>query len=202
MKIAVILLLSLTLPLPFMGLLQDSYSYGLESTNNSVNKQTIVVTGPMPEIFRDEIVLRLDPIYPVDDETTVSSDFGYRLLSNCKKCSRYHQGIDYPASENNDKVYAIMDGVITRVEHKGGYGLHVYIDHVIYPDELVYSSIYAHLKSTSVTKSLSIGDKVVKGQHIGHIGQTGLATGPHLHFEIHKNGSYMNPDVFYARNSN
>lgn len=200
MKIAVTLLLSLTLPMSLMGLASDPYSYGLEHTNNSVDNQTIVVKGPVPEIVKDDVVLRLDPVYPVDDPDTVSSDYGYRLLSNCNKCSRNHQGVDYPESDLNKNVYSTMDGVVSQVQRSGQYGLHVIVEHVIYPDELVYSTIYAHLKSTTVTKSLSVGDKVAKGQQIGYIGQTGLATGPHLHFEVLRNGKNMDPEVFFAKN--
>lgn len=199
MRTAAILFLSLIAPMSFTGLMPNTYSYGLVSTNNSVDKQTIVVHGPMPEVIRDDIVLRLDPIYPVDDPNTVSSNYGYRSLSNCNKCSRYHNGVDYQQSPTNRNVYSIMDGRISQVKHQGEYGLHVIVQHVIYPDELVYSTIYAHLRQSSVTKSLSIGDKVEKGQLLGYIGQTGLATGPHLHFEVLRNGQNMDPNRFFAK---
>lgn len=199
MRIAAILLFSLIAPLPLMGLATDPYSYGLEP-NYSEDIQTIVVQGPVPEIVKDDIVLRLDPVYPVDDPSTMSSDYGYRLLSNCNKCSRHHQGVDYPESDLNKNVYSTMSGVISQVQRSGQYGIHVIVEHVIYPDELVYSTIYAHLKQSSVTKSLSVGDRVAKGQLLGYIGQTGLATGPHLHFEVLRNGKNMDPEVFFAKN--
>lgn len=197
MRIAVVLLLSLVLPLPLMGLLQDPYSYSLEISDTPT--QTFTAKGPEIALVRDDIVLKLDPVYPVDDPSTQSSDFGYRLLSNCNKCSRNHQGVDYPESDLNKKVYSTMPGVISQVQRSGQYGVHVIIEHTIYPDELAYTTLYAHLQVSSVTNSLSIGDKVDKGQLIGYIGQTGLATGPHLHFEVHKNGRVMDPDVFFGR---
>jgi murein DD-endopeptidase MepM/ murein hydrolase activator NlpD len=199
MKIAVTLLLCLVAPLPLMGLTPIPYSYGYESSDIA-NAQTFVVNGPAIEIVRDDIVLRLDPAYPVDDPSTQSSDYGYRLLSDCKRCSRHHQGVDYPLSDINKNVYSIMDGVVSQVQYSGGYGVHVIIEHVIYPNELVYSTIYAHLRQSTVTKSLSVGDRVAKGQLIGYIGSTGVSTGPHLHFEIHKNDNVLDPAVFFDKN--
>ena len=198
MRIAVTLLLAIVFPLPLMGLVKDPYSYGLEQPMEQ-KTQNITVSSPQIEIVKDDIILRLNPAYPVDDPTTQSSDYGYRLLSNCNNCSRNHQGVDYPESDVNKNVYSIMDGRISQVQYSGGYGVHVIIEHVIYPDELVYSTIYAHLKQSSVTKSLSVGDKVVKGQLLGYIGNTGVSTGPHLHFEVHKNGNVIDPAVFYDR---
>lgn len=197
MRIAVVLLFSLLLPLPFMGLAQDPYSYSLELSDSPV--QSFTVKGPEIELVRDDIVLKLDPVHPVDDPSTKSSHFGYRSLPNCNKCSENHQGVDYPKSDLNENVYSTMDGVISQVQKSGDYGVHVIIEHVIYPDELAYTTLYAHLQVSSVTNSLSIGDRVTKGQLIGYIGQTGLATGPHLHFEVHRNGKVMNPDVFFGR---
>jgi murein DD-endopeptidase MepM/ murein hydrolase activator NlpD len=197
MRIAVVLLFSLLFPLPFMGLAQDSYSYGLDIPDSPA--QRFVVNGPEIELVRDDIVLKLDPVHPVDDPSTKSSHFGYRSLSNCNKCSENHKGVDYPESDLNKNVYSTMSGVISQVQKSGQYGVHVIIEHVIYPDELTYTTLYAHLQVSSVTNSLSIGDRVSKGQLIGYIGQTGLATGPHLHFEVHKNGRIMDPDVFFGR---
>jgi murein DD-endopeptidase MepM/ murein hydrolase activator NlpD len=199
MKIAVTLLLSLVVPLPLMGLASIPYSYGYESSDIA-NVQTLVISGPGPEIVKDDIVLRLRPVYPVDDPSTQSSDYGYRLLSDCKRCSRHHQGVDYPLSDLNKNVYSIMDGVVSQVQHSGGYGVHVIIEHVIYPNKLVYSTIYAHLRQSTVTKSLSVGDIVTKGQLIGYIGSTGVSTGPHLHFEIHENDNVLDPAVFFEKN--
>ena len=201
MRIAVILLLALFAPLPFMGLVQSEYSYGLYIEGDPSPPQTMVVSSSKIEIIRDDIILKLDPIYPVDDPTTQSSDYGYRLVSNCNRCSRYHKGIDYPESDLNQEVYAIMDGRVIQVERSGEYGVHVILEHVIYPDELVYSTTYAHLKQSSVTNLLSIGDRVVKGDVLGYIGSTGLATGPHLHFEVHKNDKVMDPAVFFRRHA-
>jgi len=199
MRLAITLILFLTMPLALMGLVKDPYSAGYE-TNYSTNKQTIAVSGSEPKIVKDDIVLKLNPADPVDDPTLTSSEFGYRFLSNCPSCSRNHQGVDYPASEKNNEIYSVLSGVVTQVDYSGGYGLHVIIEHEIYP-ELVYETIYAHMRNNTVTKSLSIGDEVSKGQIIGHIGNTGISTGPHLHFEVIRNGKNLDPLEFFKLHS-
>lgn len=195
MRLAITLILFLTMPLALMGLVKDPHSGGYE-TNYSTNKQTIVVSGSEPKIVKDDIVLKLNPADPVDDPKLTSSEFGYRFLSNCSSCSRDHQGVDYPASEKNDEIYSVLSGVVTQVDYSGGYGLHVIVEHEIYP-ELVYEMIYAHMRNNTVTKSLSIGDEVSKGQIIGYIGNTGISTGPHLHFEVIRNGENLDPLDFF-----
>jgi murein DD-endopeptidase MepM/ murein hydrolase activator NlpD len=198
MRKAVVLLLALMLPLVSMGLMKDPYSYGFNETDREGTRAFVTPSYEQQQIIRDDVVLRLYPDYPVDDPSTVSSDYGYRFLSECSRCSTSHNGVDYPLSDLNNEVYAILDGTITRVEHKGEFGLHIYIEHFIY-EELVYTSVYAHLRPSDVTSSLSVGDEVVQGQHIAYIGNTGLSTGPHLHFEIHKNDTVLDPEKFFEK---
>ena len=200
MRKAIVLLLSLTLPLAAMGLVKPEEGYGWSEPDREGLQALVTADYDHPGILKDDIVLRLYPVYPVDDPNVVSSDFGYRLLSNCTQCSRNHQGIDFPLSDRNNEVYAILDGTITRLEYKGEYGLHIYISHVVHTGELGYTSIYAHLRPSNVTDSLSVGDQVYKGQHIGYIGSTGLSTGPHLHFEIHENDDVLDPEEFFDTN--
>lgn len=199
MRIAVVLLLSLTMPLSLMGLVKDPYSYGYEADYDR-DTQTVVTGSSGPEVIRDDIVLKLYPADPVDDPELISSDFGYRFLSSCLSCSRDHQGVDYPASEQNDEIYSTLSGVVTQVKYSSGYGLHVIIEHEVYP-ELVYEMIYAHMRPNNVTKLLSIGDEVSKGQLIGYIGNTGISTGPHLHFEVIRNGENLDPEQFFDSHS-
>ncbi|CUU01223.1 TPR repeat-containing protein [Candidatus Kryptobacter tengchongensis] len=95
---------------------------------------------------------------------------------------RKHLGVDIKAPAGA-LVYAIADGVVTWAWHDGGYGLKVMIDH----GSLV--TVYAHLSEISV----NYGQKVRKGQVIGKVGDTGNATGSHLHFEVIKDGKYVDP---------
>jgi hypothetical protein len=82
----------------------------------------------------------------------------------------------------------VASGKVTFAGRQGGYGNIVCIDH---PGP--YDTAYAHLER--VEKGLGQGDRVERGQVIGYVGSTGLATGPHLHFELHRDGEYINPLV-------
>lgn len=110
----------------------------------------------------------------------VSSAFGNRSRG-------YHTGIDYALSYGSP-IYASDGGTVTYSGWSGGYGYMIRINH-----GNGYETIYAHCSRLAV----SSGKKVAKGQVIAYVGSTGNSTGPHLHFEIRKNGSYMNPANYY-----
>ncbi len=99
---------------------------------------------------------------------------------------RPHQGTDFGAPKGN-RIYAASDGVITRKTfNKRGYGYYMIIKH----DER-RSTLYGHM--TRFEKGLQVGSRVKKGQVIGYVGATGLATGPHLHYELRVNNRQVNP---------
>ena len=86
-------------------------------------------------------------------------------------------------------VYATRGGtVITAVTSDSGYGIYVLIDH-----GGGYSSLYAHMS----VRYVNVGDTVQKGQMIGRVGSTGNSTGPHIHLEISKNGTLVDPMSFF-----
>jgi len=95
---------------------------------------------------------------------------------------RAHNGIDYAASRGTP-VRAIGGGRVKFNGKKGGYGKHVRVRH-----NGTYSSSYSHLSRIAVRK----GQVVTQGQIVGYVGSTGLATGPHLHFEFYVHGAYAN----------
>lgn len=104
------------------------------------------------------------------------SPFGYS--------SEFHLGVDL-ADRIGTPVYASAEGRIVHAVYDGsGYGRNVLIQH-----KFGYTTLYAHLNSTSVFA----GQYVAKGQHIGTLGETGRATGPHLHFEVRIDGKHINP---------
>ncbi|HHJ18170.1 MAG TPA: peptidase M23 [Gammaproteobacteria bacterium] len=98
---------------------------------------------------------------------------------------RAHKGVDYAASRGTP-VKATGNGKIVLRGKKGGYGKTVVIKH-----GSRYSTLYAHLNNYA--RGLRNGSRVQQGQIIGYVGSTGLATGPHLHYEFRVNGVHRNP---------
>ncbi|MFA5577766.1 MAG: M23 family metallopeptidase, partial [Tissierellaceae bacterium] len=110
---------------------------------------------------------------------TISSRYGMRR-------GRMHNGLDI-AAKTGTPINAADGGKVVFAGTKGTYGKMVEIDH-----GNGYKTRYAHCSSILV----KVGDKVYKGQHIANVGNTGNSTGPHLHFEVLKNGKNQNPANF------
>lgn len=112
---------------------------------------------------------------------TITSRFGKREATEI--VSANHAGIDIGVNEGTVFV-AAMEGTVTYVSTQGGYGNHVYIE----KDDV--TTLYAHCKTIYVKE----GDNISIGEQIGEVGQTGNATGPHLHFEVRKANRVVNPE--------
>ena len=97
---------------------------------------------------------------------------------------RHHAGIDL-ASAHGSEIRATADGVVTKAARNGGYGLYVALAH-----SGGVETSYGHMSRLNV----SAGQSVRRGQVIGYVGATGLATGPHLHYEVRVNGKPVNPE--------
>ncbi len=116
----------------------------------------------------------------------ISSDFGKRKQPFTGQIKN-HNGIDFAANEGT-KVYAVKNGkVITCVKNDPTFGNYIIISH----DNGKVTSVYAHLSKINV----KLYDEVKKGEVIGYVGQTGMATGPHLHFEIRQGGVPQDPNI-------
>ena len=100
---------------------------------------------------------------------------------------RMHDGIDI-ITDTGTPVYAVGNGVIDFVGRNKGYGLEVEINH-----GFGYRTVYAHLSKTKV----KVGQKVHRGDQIAKTGNTGLSTGPHLHYEVHHNGVKQDPQDYF-----
>ena len=98
---------------------------------------------------------------------------------------RSHKGVDYAAARGTP-VRAAGDGKISFLGPKGGYGKTIMIKH-----GATYTTVYAHL--SRYARGMSGGKSVKQDQVIGYVGSTGLATGPHLHYEFRVNGVHRNP---------
>lgn len=98
---------------------------------------------------------------------------------------RAHKGVDYAASRGTP-IKATSNGKIVHRGNKGGYGKTIIIQH-----GTKYSTLYAHM--SNYRKGLKQGSRVKQGQIIGYIGSSGLATGPHLHYEFRVDGVHRDP---------
>ncbi|HAT6978058.1 TPA: peptidoglycan DD-metalloendopeptidase family protein [Legionella pneumophila] len=115
----------------------------------------------------------------------ISSTFALSRYHPILHYRRAHKGIDL-AAPIGTPIHATGDGVITIIDRHNGYGNMIKIKH-----DKTYSTVYGHL--LKFQKGLSKGSKVKRGQVIGYVGQTGLATGPHCHYELHVNNQPRNP---------
>lgn len=120
--------------------------------------------------------------WPAPGYTRITSPFGYRIHPILKTKKR-HTGIDIGISSGKN-VVAAADGTVIHSDWLGGYGKVIMIDH---GGGIV--TLYAHNSSLVVGE----GTKVKKGDVVSKAGSTGMSTGPHLHFEVRKNGEYVDP---------
>lgn len=115
----------------------------------------------------------------------ISSGYSLARVNPITRQISPHRGIDYAAPAGTPAV-SVGDGTVIQAGWNGYYGLSVTVRH-----NETYTSRYGHFQS--LAKGVKVGAKVTQGQVVGYVGSTGLATGPHLHYEIHKFGSLVNP---------
>jgi hypothetical protein len=115
----------------------------------------------------------------------VSSAYSDARLHPVLGYNRAHRGIDY-ASPMGTEIYAVGDGTLIIRGWSGGYGNLVRVRHAN-----GYETGYGHM--SGFASGQSVGSYVNQGEIIGYVGTTGLSTGPHVHFEMKRNGSYVNP---------
>ena len=118
------------------------------------------------------------------DVVRITSKFGMRRHP-VLGYSKMHKGIDFAAATGTP-IFAAGDGVVAKLSKQRGYGNYVQIKH-----NSQYATAYAHM--SRYAKGLKQGDKVRQGEVIGYVGATGMATGPHLHYEILVAGKQINP---------
>lgn len=129
-------------------------------------------------------------IQPVDnaDLSRTASGFGWRMHP-IYRTKRFHEGIDFTAPIGT-LVRATGDGIVSKIEGVGAQGSKIEIDH-----GNGYKTVYAHLDKMNVRT----GQNIERGNIIGTVGNTGMSTAPHLHYEVHKNGKPVNPiNYFYG----
>jgi len=118
------------------------------------------------------------------DGARLSSGFGMRFHP-VLGYSRMHRGVDFAAPVGTP-IYAAGDGTVAFAGRFSGYGNYVKIKH-----DSAYQTAYGHMNAFA--NNIRVGAKVRQGQVIGYVGRTGIATGPHLHYEIYVNSDQVNP---------
>jgi len=141
---------------------------------------------------KDKLLAAIPAIQPVRNENLKSmvSGFGYRT-DPFTKARKMHEGMDF-TSKTGTPIYATGDGVVERADNTAsGFGNHIVIRH-----GFGYETLYAHLSKYKCRA----GQRIKRGDIIGYVGSTGRSEGPHLHYEVHKNGKVVNPLNFYYGN--
>src|SRR5574343_489662 len=138
---------------------------------------------------KEKLIAAIPSIQPISNRNLnrVASGFGYRI-DPIYKDRRLHAGLDFTAPIGTP-IYAAADGVIKDAGfNTGGYGNRVVVNH-----GFGYETLYAHM----VRIKARVGTRVKRGEVIGYVGTSGKSTGPHLHYEVHKNGTQLDPIYFF-----
>ena len=137
---------------------------------------------------KDANLSSMPVLKPVADKyvNRLASGYGTRFHP-ILKVNKMHKGLDFAASTGTP-IYATGDGSVKVSEFNSGYGNMVVLKH-----GNGYESLYAHMSRSKVRN----GQKVKRGDVIGYVGSTGLSTGAHLHYEIHKNGETVDPVMYF-----
>jgi len=177
----------------------DNSKMVIDVTKNMdvLSKQLYVQSKSLDEIVKlaedkEGLLAAMPAIQPVkkEDLTRMASGYGWRS-DPFTKARKKHWGMDFTAPRGT-AIYATGDGVVKRADQRSsGYGKHVRIDH-----GFGFITLYAHMSKYNVKK----GQKVKRGDLIGFVGNTGRSQAPHLHYEIIKNGTKINPIDFYYGN--
>ena len=162
---------------------------------DQLSKQVYIQSKSLDDVYKmarnkEKMLASIPAIMPVagKDLTRVASGYGMRFHP-VFKVRKMHTGMDFTAPTGTE-IYSTGDGKVVKVESaRRGYGKHVVIDH-----GYGYKTLYGHMSKFNVR----VGQKIKRGDIIGYVGNTGTSTGPHLHYEVIKNGAKINPANFYS----
>ncbi|MFN3800557.1 M23 family metallopeptidase [Belliella pelovolcani] len=178
------------------GLNPEKLIIDLRSKVDDLKRQLYVQNLSYDEVSemalnKEEYWASIPAIQPIINEelTRLASGFGNRLHP-ILKVRKMHTGVDFSAPKGTP-IYATGDGVVIDVKTVfGGYGKYIEIDH-----GFGFVTRYAHMNEFSVRK----GQRVKRGDQIGTVGNTGSSTAPHVHYEILKDGRYVNPVHYFFK---
>jgi murein DD-endopeptidase MepM/ murein hydrolase activator NlpD len=176
-----------------MGMANSKLVINTTQKMDQLEKQLYIQSKSFDDVVKmsknhDQMLRAVPAIQPVSNKNLkqTASGYGWRI-DPVYGTRKFHSGMDFSANPGTS-VYATGDGTVIQTGWEGLYGNMVVISH-----GFGYVTKYAHLSSIKVQK----GKKVVRGEVIGGVGNTGKSTGPHLHYEVHYKGQVMNPVNYY-----
>jgi murein DD-endopeptidase MepM/ murein hydrolase activator NlpD len=161
----------------------DTLSNRITTQKKSYKELAILVKN------KEQILAATPAIQPVSNQdlNRIASGFGYRI-DPIYKTPKMHAGLDFSAPQGTP-IYATADGTVKNTGYSDvGYGNHVVVNH-----GFGYETLYGHM----VRIKARARQKIKRGEVIGYVGSTGKSTGPHLHYEVHKNGQKLDPVYFF-----
>jgi hypothetical protein len=170
--------------------LENSIVHSLRNLENRIGAQEksyVEITGFIKN--KEQLLACTPAIQPVSnsDLKRLASGFGYRI-DPVYKTVKMHAGLDFAAPQGTP-IYATANGVVKTAGNLGnGYGNHVVLNH-----GYGYETLYGHMYKVKVKP----GERIKRGEIIGWVGSTGKSTGPHCHYEVHKNGRHLDPVYFF-----
>jgi murein DD-endopeptidase MepM/ murein hydrolase activator NlpD len=170
--------------------LENSIVHSLRNLENRIGNQEksyVEITGFIKN--KEQLLACTPAIQPVSnsDLKRLASGFGYRI-DPVYKTVKMHAGLDFAAPQGTP-IYATANGVVKTAGNLGnGYGNHVVLNH-----GYGYETLYGHMFKVKVKP----GERIKRGEIIGWVGSTGKSTGPHCHYEVHKNGRHLDPVYFF-----
>jgi murein DD-endopeptidase MepM/ murein hydrolase activator NlpD len=167
---------------------------GVKSRLDKIMKKIYVQSKSYDQIInlaknKEEMLASIPAVQPISnkDLKRTASGWGYRIHP-IYKIRKFHYGMDFTAPTGTD-IYATGDGVVEETDNsKRGFGNDIVINH-----GYGYKTLYGHMAAFNV----KVGQKVKRGDVIGFVGNTGLSTAPHLHYEVSLNGVKVNPVNYY-----
>jgi len=159
-----------------------------------LSKELVVQSKSLDEILKlakekNKLLAAIPAIQPIRNENLkqMASGFGYRS-DPFTKARKFHAGMDFTA-KSGTPIFATGEGVVEKADNTAsGYGNHIVIRH-----GFGYETLYGHMSKINIRP----GQKVKRGDVIGVVGSTGTSTAPHLHYEVIKQGSKINPINFF-----
>lgn len=180
-------------------IIHDELIVKLTSTVDRLKRKIYIESKSQDEVVqlaekKEKLFAAIPAIQPISNKQLIAlaSGFGMRVHP-IYKVKKMHAGIDFAATIGTP-IYATADGVIDVVQvNFSGYGKMIEVDH-----GFGYRTRYAHMHGFAVQQ----GQKIKRGELIGYVGNTGLSTAPHLHYEVFINGVHVNPIHYFFNDLN